>query len=559
MQNRAIAGRLYKSFMIVTFIMGAAALLLFFGIRRYTGNVRQLDELRDGARVGTIHFKTQVQEWKNILIRGQDESKLREYRMRFESEAKLVDSELDAIEHAASPEIVQIAHGLRQKLVDLDSAYLKALADYDSSDRGSTQKIDNRVKGIDRGATEDFDALAKAIDEYRISQSKQEEFLLQVVMLTIGCLALGFSWFILFGTVRQVRAAIGTTVQGIEKANNESNLTVRLAPNAREFSPLVDGFNHLIERIQVIVSKLSRDATDLSDTASELNRAAEELSDSAQNQASATEEMAASVEEVSGGADSIAQNAKAQAQHLGRLAEQSAQNAAEGTTIRHAVQSLAERTQETARDTQQAESSLGDMNKAMEQIAASASMILEIVSALGEISDQVDLLALNAAIEAARAGEAGRGFAVVAQSIGELAGKTQQRLATINEHARANANEVTRGIERVSALTSVTKRILDRVGEMTRELANIGSRITRQADSTTVMDRSTREVNQLASEISIAAGEQLAALNELGRTTGSLAHQTQEQATAAEQVASAVMRLKNFAAEMQKSASEFQT
>ena len=106
-------------------------------------------------------------------------------------------------------------------------------------------------------------------------------------------------------------------------------------------------------------------------------------------------------------------------------------------------------------------------------IARNSEKINKFSSGIEKIATKTNMLSLNAAIEAARAGEHGRGFAVVAEEVGKLsvtvAELTQEIAALVNQavkeasYAVATVNEISGGMRKISAGTSLTESMLQRI------------------------------------------------------------------------------------------------
>jgi methyl-accepting chemotaxis protein len=94
------------------------------------------------------------------------------------------------------------------------------------------------------------------------------------------------------------------------------------------------------------------------------------------------------------------------------------------------VSAVAERTGETMQDMRGKVEAIAERTLSLGERSQKIGEILELIN---EIAEQTNLLALNAAIEAARAGDAGRGFAVVASEVRKLAERSIRSTESIRE------------------------------------------------------------------------------------------------------------------------------
>ena len=132
----------------------------------------------DHARSIQVHFKTQVQEWKNILLRGHVGEDRERYIVAFETQKKRAVELLDALPAmvdrlrppASAAQLVspfELADALdlpamAQELKALNEVYGRALAAATAGGRWNPSLADSLLRGADRKVGERMDALPPA-------------------------------------------------------------------------------------------------------------------------------------------------------------------------------------------------------------------------------------------------------------------------------------------------------------------------------------------------------------------------------------------------------------
>ncbi|HLQ33826.1 MAG TPA: methyl-accepting chemotaxis protein [Chloroflexota bacterium] len=180
---------------------------------------------------------------------------------------------------------------------------------------------------------------------------------------------------------------------------------------------------------------------------------------------------------------------------ISRALEETATNAQKVAAGSEEASSLAQQGEDAVRRTIQSislirQTVLGSAEK-VQQLAARANQIGDIVKLIDDIADQTNLLALNAAIEAARAGEQGKGFAVVAsevrklaertsratKEIGELIKTTQDETAAAVEAMHVGSQEVEEGSSLGAEAGNALQQILDSVARNNEQVQNISAAV----------------------------------------------------------------------------------
>ena len=498
-----LSRKLPLCFAAVALVVACAGFFGLFELNRSIGTYGgAVTSYRHAEHVETLlsTFKTQIQEWKNTLLRGKDEAERAKYWQAFQDSERKVGEQLGTL-------VAELAPGQERALLErFGQAHAQMGRDFR---QGYDQFVaagfdptagDVAVKGKDRAPSELLAQASQQIVAATQARVEEAEAASQrATFLSLLAMVLGSGAAIAAGVVVS-RSIVRPLDRAVEVARTVAagDLRARIEVTSNEETgQLLQALKDMNASLKQIVTKVRSGAETISVASDEIAQGNLDLSSRTEQQASALEETASSMEELTSTVKQNTDNAR-QANQLAISACDIASRG--GDVVERAVTTMA-------------------------SISASSKQIVDIIGVIDGIAFQTNILALNAAVEAARAGEQGRGFAVVAAEVRPLAQRSATAAKEIKELIGDSVERVEAGSALVneagSTMTEIVasvKRVMDIMGEISAASAEQGAGIEQVNIAVTEMDTTTQQNAALVEEAAAAAAalrEQTVALNEV--------------------------------------------
>jgi len=203
----------------------------------YQSLLREEVETRRLALKAQVEFKTQVQEWKNILLRGSDAEQLEKYRTAFGASSKTVDAVVDSLRTLASKdaEAAKLATEFLEAHEAMNVKYNAVLQEFAAGGGANFAAADAGVKGQDRAPTELLTKLGDHSSERSqavVQSSAESAAAARRLLMIIALVVLGVASLLTWKFVGGLRRALGSIVERVEALRTQAIAKLESAGSA---------------------------------------------------------------------------------------------------------------------------------------------------------------------------------------------------------------------------------------------------------------------------------------------------------------------------------------
>jgi len=451
-------------------------------------------------------LKWEVQSWKNLLLRGQDEASNKKYSEELNTVSRDFEGEVQSLMKDLDGGDVELAKHVLEEQRALAAEYKSTAAEFLNVKSFDSRKADERLQGKDRKTSDRLEELTKklasnvALNSTSLLQDIQNSLYQALAISFVSVMVCGFVVWLVVGVIATRLGDITGNVSSV--AETVASASAQIAASSQEFSQ------------------------------------------ASTEQAASLQQTAAAVEELSSMVARSTENSKTSADS----AATSQSKVTEGKQIVELMMT-----------------SMDDIHSSnaaiMNQITASNLQMSEIVKLIQQIGNQTKvindivfqtkLLSFNASVEAARAGEHGKGFAVVAEEVGNLARMSGGAAKEISDMLESS-------IHRVHGIVEETKSKVEHLVANGQEKIDSGISVARQCgEILTEIQQNVTNVSIMSVEISEACQAQAmglseinAAINQLNQVTQTNSSTSAETATSAELLSAQASLLKSSVVEL---------
>ncbi|SBS26181.1 Methyl-accepting chemotaxis protein PctA [Marinomonas spartinae] len=337
-----------------------------------------------------------------------------------------------------------------------------------------------------------YDQSEELIDKYsELEQNSIDEYansfktFVGILAMIVVAFSVSLAWF----APKNISNSIRRVTFGVQQiSSGDGDLTRRInsvkKDETGELSRELDGF---VARLGKLIGDVKYGCEHIREEMHNLGESASQSAGLSERQNTALDFIVTAVEEMGGATREVAHNATQtvdEVEALNRCADEGAKQ------LKASLQQLDDLAKQVS-----------NASSVIEQLSSRSDRIASVLDVILGIAEQTNLLALNAAIEAARAGEQGRGFAVVADEVRNLASKTQDSTADIQNMINDLQSGVTNAVHSISESVKMSTLTVDLTQETAASIDVIKASATRIYDFTTQTASATEQQSKVTDEI----------------------------------------------------------